>query len=1273
MLLLLFSFINLTNSFFNFTIEFYTSSSNTLTTVLKFRSNTELDVSAFIYDNYHPVLPISNEGEGSKEYYIDYTGYEDRILNIIINTSLISLNEMFLNANQIKKIKLKSSGEHVQFMESTFERCTSLTSVDLSEFDLSNVISFKRTFYLSYSLNHIEFGNSNISNVENMEKMFYNSGNSSNKELELNLSMFYTSKVTNMNELFYDSNWDSINLINFNTSLITNFSYMFYKCSLKNLDISHFDTSNGVNMTSMFSGCYFLRSLNVSNFNTSLVVSMDHMFQGCAQLTSLDLRSFNTSLVKSMNYMLSLAYISGFSLSYITYLDLTNFNTSSVTSMKGMFYGCLKLEKLNLKNFDTSLVTDMSEMFHLCTTLNYLDISGFNTEKVTNTSYMFSECNLLTSLDLEGFKMTKIEDMRYMFYKCHILKSLNLINIDTSLTTNMNLMFCECKLLSFLNINNFNTTKVTDMYGMFSGCFSLVSLNLSKFEISPNTRYGSILTPISGNLIYCIKDEIYEIIKSEIDDKGCIVKDNDCFNGWSKKSYKYIEGTDKCIEDCNLTQNYKYEYRGGCYSACPSGTTSLYDNNFLCEDFREVKFLINEEIKKNKTERKPESITEKIDLEKTQNEVSENIKENIKTNKVINHNENFLYPVCQPNDFFSKKCEPVKYNSNMIDMVRRSINEGLMDDLLEEVIYESKIDLYNTDSNIKYQVTSSYNQKNKNYENISTIDLKECESKLKTIYDINPNDTLIIFKYDYKIEGLLIPIVGYEVFHPITKETLNLSYCNETSLDLIIPVNIEENKLYKHDPKNDYYKDKCNSFPNEKGVDMTLYDRKKEYNDKNLSLCPNNCDFDGYDNLTQKVKCQCEPQFNSSLINLDNIINKKKLLNNFMDIQKSSNIGVIKCYKKLFSKEGLKSNIGVYIIFIITIIFIAGLITFIFKGYKKLNGAIDNIIEISKEKKKIKFNANEPVKKKQIKDIQFQTEIKGKKKKYNRPKTQTKSINIKTSDSFEQKSDIRSQKDESLNYSFRSDNKINKKDKRGKKGKKAKKGIIKNNKNEIKYNDSELNSFEYKYAQLFDKRKYSEYYYSLIITKHPLISSFYPKDNYNSQSIKICLLFLSFASSLTVNSLFFTDDTMHKIYEDEGVFNFVYSLPKIIYSTLISSLISIIINKLALTDEVILNINKEKNIEDIKERAAKAKKYLMIIIILFFIIGFILLGIYLFYIGCFCAVYTNTQFYLIKDTIISFAFSLIIPFIKYLVPCIIRNKSLQKPGECLYNISKIFQ
>ena len=179
----------------------------------------------------------------------------------------------------------------------------------------------------------------------------------------------------------------------------------------------------------------------------------------------------------------------------------------------------------------------------------------------------------------------------------------------------------------------------------------------------------------------------------------------------------------------------------------------------------------------------------------------------------------------------------------MIDMIKHDIEDHFIDNMLEEVINESKIDINNIDNNIKYQITSSFNQRNKVYNNISNIDLKECETKLKEVYGINPNETLILFKYDYDIKGLLIPMVGYEVFHPKTKEVLDLNHCKNNKIDVIIPVNIDESKLYKYDPNNTYYKDKCNSYPNENGVDMTLYDRKKEFNDKNLSLCAENCEF----------------------------------------------------------------------------------------------------------------------------------------------------------------------------------------------------------------------------------------------------------------------------------------------------------------------------------------------------------------------------------------------------------------------------------------------
>ena len=177
---------------------------------------------------------------------------------------------------------------------------------------------------------------------------------------------------------------------------------------------------------------------------------------------------------------------------------------------------------------------------------------------------------------------------------------------------------------------------------------------------------------------------------------------------------------------------------------------------------------------------------------------------------------------------------------------------------------------------------------------------------------------------------------------------------------------------------------------------------------------------------------------------------------------------------------------------------------------------------------------------------------------------------------------------------------------------------------------------------------------------------------------KMCLFLFSFALSLMANSLFFTDETMHKILEDEGIFNIVYNLPKIIYSTLISTVINIIIKMLALSQDSILAIKKEKQEKNLKneklrDKVSKTKKNLTIKFILFFVISIILLIFFWFYIGCFCAVYKNTQIYLLKDTLLSFLLSIIIPFIKFLIPCLMRINVLKDSGRLCYNISKLFQ
>ena len=59
----------------------------------------------------------------------------------------------------------------------------------------------------------------------------------------------------------------------------------------------------------------------------------------------------------------------------------------------------------------------------------------------------------------------------------------------------------------------------------------------------------------------------------------------------------------------------------------------------------------------------------------------------------------------------------------------------------------------------------------------------------------------------------------------------------------------------------------------------------------------------------------------------------------------------------------------------------------------------------------------------------------------------------------------------------------------------------------------------------------------------------------------------------------------------------------------------------------------------------------------------------------FCAVYSNTQIHLIKDTLISFIFSLSIPFIMNIFPGLFRIPSLSNKSnrKYLYVISKILQ
>ena len=224
------------------------------------------------------------------------------------------------------------------------------------------------------------------------------------------------------------------------------------------------------------------------------------------------------------------------------------------------------------------------------------------------------------------------------------------------------------------------------------------------------------------------------------------------------------------------------------------------------------------------------------------------------------------------------------------------------------------------------------------------------------------------------------------------------------------------------------------------------------------------------------------------------------------------------------------------------------------------------------------------------------------------------------------------------------------------------------------YNDYEINILLYEEALKVDKRSYCQYYLSLIKRKQLIIFIFFVKDDYNLKIIKISLFSFSFALYYTVNCLFFTDSAMHKIYEDKGKYNFIYQIPQIFYSSVISFAIDTIANFFSLTEKNILEVKNEEI--DKKEKGKKTLNWIYIKFGIFFSINYLLLIFFWYYLGCFCAVYKNTQYHLLKDTLISFGISLLYPFGLNLLPGIFRIPSLKvkdKNKECMYNFSKFLQ
>ena len=773
---------------------------------------------------------------------------------------------------------------------------------------------------------------------------------------------------------------------------------------------------------------------------------------------------------------------------------------------------------------------------------------------------------------------------------------------------------------------------------------------------------------------------------------------------------KAIDEKNKCVDNCQLDNKYKFEFKKKCYEECPTNTIN---NNYYCE------ILCPEDF--------PYEIKE--------------------TQECITN--------CSFNDLLNQKCILNNQNSQKVKKEEQNnIANNIQENIISGGINISSLD-NGEDTTIKtketsFTITTTENQKKNANKNETSIDLGDCENKLKEFYNIDKNKSLIIFKVEVLKEGMKIPKIEYEVYYPLKgegghPERLNLSVCQGTKIDLQIPVSVDENNLEKYDTKSDYYNDKCYASTSESGIDISLNDRKNEFIENNLTLCEEDCEFNGYDQTTKKALCSCNVKISLPIIS-EITIDKQRLYDSFADIKNIANLDLMKCYDTLFTKSGLKNNYGCYILIASILSVIICIIIYFSKENKNIKEILDKIIlyktnteklklvkkrysqiiNINKRKSKIdgikddEIQINKIINKKSskkgwnskveeiklknskqnndIQNINYKNKkIKRKSRIFENKKNNPENIinnnfsiylkkKDKNGDNKKRKS-IKNPPKKRLSLFQKNDNNIEqiiknikksdtKSNKKMIKELEEKRKKLKENEEIMNLNDYELNNLEYKQALKIDKRTFSQYYCSLIRTKHILIFSIFPFKDYNSRAIKISMFILSFSISFTVNALFFSDSTMHQIYVDNGSFNFIYHIPQIIFSWLISAFLNSLIRILALTEKNILRVKQEKNRVKLSELGKIETKNIFYKALLFFLISFIILGICWYYLSCFCCIYKNTQLHLIKDTLISFGMSLLYPFGIYLIPGIFRIPSLRAKKNdktTMYKFSKIIQ
>lgn len=317
---------------------------------------------------------------------------------------------MFFKCTNLKEADLSGlASDNVTSMEEMFIGCTKLEVVNLwnthKDNFMENVTKTQKMFHGCSSLNKLTLPRKvKTEKLESMFDMF--DGCSSLTALDL--SAWNLNNVINMESLFKNcSGLTSVALPKVTSKKIQYMQRMFSGCSsLTSIDLSGWNVENVTEMGDLFYGCSNLKALDLSGWTPRSLTKISRMFLNCTSLENINLSGWNLENMTEIQYMFS-------GCTSLKTVDLSNWKTPKLSVLGRLINGCGNLTYANLSGWDVSSLYKIDVYpFSGCVNLVTLDLSGWNLDNTIVDRRLFENCNSLKTVRMVGCSQTTVDKIK---------------------------------------------------------------------------------------------------------------------------------------------------------------------------------------------------------------------------------------------------------------------------------------------------------------------------------------------------------------------------------------------------------------------------------------------------------------------------------------------------------------------------------------------------------------------------------------------------------------------------------------------------------------------------------------------------------------------------------------------------------------------------------------------------------------------------------------------------------------------------------------------